>query len=439
MIYTLLLLSLTMVSSRPIPNTVKYGLATYNYADADSKRADNFISFADVVNSMSPGMMRFPSGSESSSYLWATAPEWVPSSHAPAFNTKARWPNSDSTIVDNNNEFVDAVNFDEFMLLAKGRDVVITVNFDSMYAENGPSKDLLIETARQWVAYSKRMGYNVSYWEIGNESDMISTFNGRPSNGGQYARDFIDFAVAMRAEDDSILIGMNGYYETFMLDVFNVAGEHVDFVSIHSFPIYGFENRYDDFLNGGGYHYDTYNRFLSAVYNSTMSQDKKDGIFVIVSETSSVDWAYINNDRPGWPGNTAGHMITLFDILGRIGEMKRVRGGILAWASHWHDERDGHDTFSMFDSYNQYKPTAYALWLWASLGEVEYVWREETDDVIKFMARTTTGEKILIANKRNTPQDVKISLAFHADSSDSTVIHKTVDSNVLPAYSIAVL
>ena len=70
---------------------------------------------------------------------------------------------------------------------------------------------------------------------------------------------------------------------------------------------------------------------------------------------------------------------------------------------------------------------------------VEYVWREETDDVIKFMARTTTGEKILIANKRNTPQDVKISLAFHADSSDSTVIHKTVDSSVLPAYSIAVL
>jgi hypothetical protein len=93
----------------------------------------------------------------------------------------------------------------------------------------------------------------------------------------------------------------------------------------------------------------------------------------------------------------------------------------------------------MFDSYNQYKPTAYALCLWASLGEVEYVWREETDGVIKFMARTTTGEKILIANKRNTPQDVKISLAFHADSSDSTVIHKTVDSNVLPAYSIAII
>jgi hypothetical protein len=160
---------------------------------------------------------------------------------------------------------------------------------------------------------------------------------------------------------------------------------------------------------------------------------------VIISETGSADWAFINNDKPGWSGNTAGHMIALFDILGRIGEMKRVRGGILAWSSHWHDEREGHDAFSMLDSSNQYKPTAYALWLWASLGEVEYVWREETDDVIKFMARTTTGEKILIANKRNTPQDVKISLAFHADSSDSTVIHKTVDSSVLPAYSIAVL
>ena len=436
MIYTILLLSLTMVSSRPIPTTVKYGLSTYNYADADTKRSEGSTSFADVVKSMSPGMMRFPSGSESSSYLWATAPEWVPSSHAPAFNTKARWPNSDKTIV-KNNEFVDAVNFDEFMKNAANSDVIITINFDSMYADNGPSKELLIETARQWVAYSKRMGYNVSYWEIGNESDMPSTFNGRPSNGEQYARDFIDFATAMRAEDDSILIGMNGYYEDFMLDVFNVAGEHVDFVSIHSFPIYGFGNGYDDFLSNGGYHYETYDRFMAAVTNSIMSQEKKDEMFVVVSETGAVDWAYINNDKPGWSGNTAGHMIALFDILGRIGEMKRVKGGILAWSSHWHDDRDGHDTFSMLDSSNNYKPTAYALWLWASLGEVEYVWREEDENIIKFMARTTTGEKILIANKKNVAQNIKISLAFHADSPDTSAIYKTIDSDVLPAYAIA--
>ena len=438
MIYTILLLSLTMVSSRPMPTTVKYGLSTYNYADADSKRSDDARTFADLIKSMSPGMMRFPSGSESSSYLWATAPEWVPSSHAPAFNTKARWPNSDETIV-KNDKFVDAINFDEFMKNAGDSDVIITVNFDSMYADNGPSKELLIETARQWVAYSKMMGYNVSYWEIGNESDMPSTFNGRPANGEQYARDFIDFATAMRAEDDSIFIGMNGYYEDFMLDVFNVAGEHVDFVSIHSFPIYGFGNGYVDYLSIGGYHYETYERFLAAVEKSTMSQEKKDGMFVIVSETGTVDWAYINNDKPGWAGNTAGHMIALFDILGRIGEMKRVRGGILAWASHWHDERDGHDTFSMLDSSNDYKPTAYALWLWASLGEVEYVWREEDDNVIKFMARTTAGEKILIANKKNVAQDIKISMAFHADSPDSSVIYKTIDSDVLPAYSIGIL
>jgi hypothetical protein len=119
--------------------------------------------------------------------------------------------------------------------------------------------------------------------------------------------------------------------------------------------------------------------------------------------------------------------------------MKRVRGGILAWSSHWHDERSGHDTFSMLDSFNQYKPTAYALWLWASIGEVEYVWREEDDNVIKFMARTTSGEKTLIANKKNFAQDIKNSIAFHADSPDTTAIHKTIDSSVLPAYSIAVL
>lgn len=439
MIYTTLLVFLSMVTSKPIPTTFKYGLALYNYADSDSRRTDNVIPFAEVIEQISPGVMRFPSGSESSSYLWATAPEWVPSSHAPAFNTKARWPNADETIVNENNAFVDAMNFDEFMKLANGSEVVITVNFDSMYADDGPSKELLIDTARRWVSYSKRMGYNVSYWEIGNESDMPTTFNGRPSNGGQYARDFIDFAAVMRAEDDSILIGMNGYYEKFMLDVFNVAGEYVDFVSIHSFPIYGFENRYDDFLRGVGYHYDTYNRFLSAIYNSTLSKQKKDDIFVLVSETGAVDWAYINNDKPGWSGNTAGHMIALFDILGRIGEMKRVRGGILTWTSHWSDERYGHDIFSMLDLANRYRPTAYALRLWASIGDVEHVFREETEDVIKFTARTSDGDKILISNKRNIAQCVKISLAFHADSPEGADIYETVDSNVLPPYSIAII
>ena len=437
MIYTILLLSLTMVSSKIIPETIKYGLSTYNYADSDSRRADGSASFESILQDLSPRIMKFPSGSESSSYLWATAPEWVPSSHAPAFGTKARWPNSDETIIENN-EFVDAMNFDEFMSLTNDSDVIVTINFDSMYTDDGPSKELLIETARQWVSYNRQMGYNVSYYEIGNESDMPSTFNGMPRNGAQYARDFIDFATAMRAEDDSILIGMNGYYEKFMLDVFNVAGEHVDFVSLHVFPMYGFSNGYVDYVGSGGYYYETYERVLAAIDKSSMSQEKKDEMFVVVSETSTVDWAYINGGKAGWSGNTAGHMIAMFDTLGRIGEMNRVRGGILAWASHWHDEREGHDAFSILNSTNQYKPTAYALKLWASLGDVEQVRREENGDVIKFIVRTTTGDKILVANRGDIDQDVKISTAFHSDSPESDVIFETVDSDVLPAYSIAV-
>lgn len=439
MIYTIFLVFLPMVTSKSIPTTFKYGLALYNYADSDSRRTDNAIPFAEVIEQISPGVMRFPSGSESSSYLWATAPDWVPSSHTPAFNTKARWPNADESIVNENNAFVDAMNFDEFMKLANGSEVVIAVNFDSMYADDGPSKELLIETARQWVAYNKRMGYNVSYYEIGNESDMPTTFNGRPDNGIQYANDFVDFATAMREEDDTILIGMNGYYEKFMTDVLNVAGEYVDFVSIHSFPIYGLIDGYEDYLRTGGYHYKIYNNFLAALSNSTMRQERKDDIFALFSETGVVDWARINDEKSGWAGNTAGHMIALFDVLGRIGELERVRGGILTWTSHWHDDRNGHDIFSMLDPANRYRPTAYALRLWASIGDVELVIREETEDVIKFTARTSDGDKILIANKRNVIQDVKISLAFHADSPESADIYETVDSNVLPPYSIAII
>ena len=49
------------------------------------------------------------------------------------------------------------------------------------------------------------------------------------------------------------------------------------------------------------------------------------------------------------------------------------------------------------------------------------------------------SDKILIANKKNVAQDINISIAFHADSPDTSTIYKTIDSDVLPAYSIAVI
>jgi hypothetical protein len=425
--------------ARPMPTTVKFGIATLNYADADTRRNPDALSMEDALENLGPKILRFPGGLEASSYLWATAPTWLPDSHAPAFNTTSRWPNSVDTIV-KKNKFVDAINFDEFMANAGDADIAIVINFDSMYTDDGPSKEFLIETARQWVRYCKMKNYTVTYWEIGNESDMTkSAYNGFPENGTRYGEDFIDFAVAMREEDDTILIGMNGSKETFMRDVLDIAGEHVDFVAIHPFPLWGFSHGYDDYMAGEGHYEDKYDIFVKALANSSVSEQKKNDIFAMITETSPVDWSAHDSNRTGWLGNDVGHMIAFFDMLGRFAAMPKVRGGIIAWTTHWVEHAKKTDVFELFNQDNKITPIGRALYIWASLGDVISARRELIDNVVAFFVETTTGQKILLANRSEHEKPFAVEFAYHGDQTNSTLVVRSDYSPVLPKYSIAIM
>ncbi len=62
------------------------------------------------------------------------------------------------------------------------------------------------EEAAAWVHYANIVkGYNIKYWEIGNEMDGVWE-GGGPVDAEFYAKRFIDFATAMKAEDPSIKI-----------------------------------------------------------------------------------------------------------------------------------------------------------------------------------------------------------------------------------------
>jgi hypothetical protein len=439
----LVLLVLAMAASasaKPMPDTMSVGMAMMNYADSDARRNVGAVPIAVAVENLKLNALRFPGGLEASSYIWATAPTWTPDSHTPAFTNTSRWPLTDTTIV-SDGSFVNVVNFDEFMAIAGDREVSIVINFGSMYTDDGPSKELLIETARQWVRYAKQNFNNTFYWEIGNESDLKNAaYNGHPPNGGQYGLDFIDFAEAMREEDPDATIGMNGSYEDFMFDVLNIAGDHIDFMVIHPFPINKFANGYEDFVAGDGDFNERYDLFESAVERSFISSKKKRDIFAMVTETGVVDWStHWENTESPQPNNIA-HMIMMADVLGRYIEMPKIRGPIFAWGSHWVVQNETTAIYSLLDQNNDPEPTAYAMYLWASLGDIVSAERVELDGgVIQYTVLTTNGTSTVVINTSGNDIDMPVSVAFHnEDVSWSDVIGST-DLTTLPKFSIALI
>jgi alpha-L-arabinofuranosidase len=93
--------------------------------------------------------------------------------------------------------------------------------------------------AAEWVKWAnKKMGYNVHYWEIGNELgggwEMGTEL---PFGKGQltaemYTKRYNDMANAMRQVDPTIKIGGGAFAEEMLRD----CGKNVDFVMIHTYP-----------------------------------------------------------------------------------------------------------------------------------------------------------------------------------------------------------
>ncbi len=93
--------------------------------------------------------------------------------------------------------------------------------------------------AAEWVKWAnKTMGYNVRYWEIGNElGGAWEAGTELPFSQGQltaemYTKRYNDMANAMREVDPTIKIGGGAFAEEMIRD----CGENVDFVMIHTYP-----------------------------------------------------------------------------------------------------------------------------------------------------------------------------------------------------------
>ncbi|QHI69090.1 GH39 family glycosyl hydrolase [Tichowtungia aerotolerans] len=196
------------------------------------------------------GLVRMPGGSQSDRFYWNgngviesgkadpmkyKAPFWQVdySAYKPGFCVdNLDWSKAETGIVQ-----IDAKTMHEITAKHPTARNLVTVN-----AGTGTPA-----MAAEWVRWANiENGWNVKYWEIGNElngeweAGHIRP-DGSKMTAEKYAEIFIEFAKAMKAVDPTIKIGGPScdirHHEDYFEPLLKLAGEHVDFLSLHFYSL----------------------------------------------------------------------------------------------------------------------------------------------------------------------------------------------------------
>lgn len=216
---------------------------------------DDFLA---AVRAWGPGLLRIPGGSWSNEYFWngngvrrpdgsldATKlidGQWQIdySAYAPGFRV-----HGEEYHLSDYHGVLDVKQQHEFAE-ALGVPQVVTVNMGSGTPE----------MAVEWMKFARANGYNVAFWEVGNELNgewELGHFlpDGTPMDGTTYAKLFREFATAMKAFDPDAKIGGPACSDlelAFVEEFIRDAGDIADFISIHAYPVgVQLTDRYEQF------------------------------------------------------------------------------------------------------------------------------------------------------------------------------------------------
>jgi hypothetical protein len=188
-------------------NPLLYGINTARWDESlFPERAEKMLLSCDrdaVAKIQASGvtLLKYPGGNDADAYVW----------NAP----------------DNNPAEMDT---DEYLALCRAVDAepFITVNF------NAPP-----QLAADWVRYCNReRGYNVKYWEVGDE--QWGTWAKGHAPPEVYAKKYLTFVRAMKAVDPTIKVATNvplgPHPEQWTTRVLKAAGRHVDLITFTFYP-----------------------------------------------------------------------------------------------------------------------------------------------------------------------------------------------------------
>lgn len=395
-------------------STDKTGINFDYLVDMDSRRANGARSLVAAMQDMATGFARYPGGEKSDAYLWATAPGWTPASHTMSLTGSNNWPANDKTYFKRTSGTFQSgiMDFDSFMAVcqAAGLEPVCVINFDSMYYTGGgaPSKALLIETAAEWVRYANiTRGWNVRYWEIGNESDMSGSYNGIIPNISTYVADFGEFAAAMKAVDPTIRIGANANSSSNYRALLNANHANIDFLVVHTYPLWNWTNGYNTFRLGSPTFTGGYSTAAAAIQSSSIPQADKDRIRVAITECNTIDWS-----ESGWANaNDTGHALVLFDLIGQ--HLKQPALDFVAfWNTRWVNAERNY-VYDALNNDNTFRPQGRTLAIWGQFLQQRLVRATSSDPKVLAYASLAPADGrlvLFILNKDGVEMPASIGL-----------------------------
>jgi hypothetical protein len=203
--------------------------------------------FRNYLEDWAPGLIRLPGGSWSNEYFWnghgvRTGPQtfnheafqngaWQIdySDYAPGFRVHGtgRELSDYHGVLD--------VRFQHELAESFGADQMVTVNVGTGTPE----------MAVEWLQWTRKEGYSVPYWEIGNELNgqwETGHFlpDGRHMTGELYAQRFLEYAKALKEVDPAAKTGGPASSDlslAFVEELIRDAGDLLDFVSFHAYPV----------------------------------------------------------------------------------------------------------------------------------------------------------------------------------------------------------
>ncbi|MBL7110767.1 MAG: hypothetical protein ISS19_02355 [Bacteroidales bacterium] len=400
------------ISHHPIGINVDYFMDDDNYLKPERRTAD-------ALKAMGVKYVRYPGGNKSDFYFFSKPP-WDKSEPTLARTGKGA-VGGRHKVMNNYSEFaVDVLDFDEFIEMCReiGAEPILCVAADE-YLVNYPegctwsTREELIEHAVEWVRYSNiKKGYDVKYWMIGNESWHRQNVN---STAEIYARDVVDFSIAMKAVDPSIYIIPNGNSVEFCETVLDIAGKYIDYFCISNYPVWQYWAGYASYRDTLQDLMHPVDRALTAI-NKYADRNGGKKFDLIVCEYGPFDWADM------WPFiNDMGHALCNFEMTGKQLLVPEIAFSQF-WNTRWIDnDLDEHSVFDALDMHGNFNANGYSMMIWGNYLGDKMVKTTSTLHLRTFASYVPDEKRLFVYLMNMTEEPQSVQLRLDGNALDSVI------------------
>jgi len=390
----------------------QFGLNTEYWWDNQANRAPGARPLDAALRDIGAKFLRYPGGEKSDGYLWSLPP------FTNSYPMLARigpddWPSNDPLYFTNGNWSHPIYDFDEFMAdcRAAAAEPNLVVAYDGIFkaaTHGGTSltRTQALETAVAWVRYANlTKGYNVRYWEIGNES-WLSGYMGTSPGSAQYAADLVTFSRAMKAVDPTIKIGANANDSAWLRDILQTAAADIDFLIVHAYPCYGWK-KYSTYRSGNP---DLGIVTTAATALTNYAPTHVNRIKIAMTETASATWS-------SWTANDLGHALPTFDIFGQLLADRRVDFAEF-WNTRWiNNTVTPHEVWDALGPQNELLPAGRALAIWGQFLQDHMVSASSSSALVRSWASHSSATRklnVFLINKDTAARAVTVTLQNYA-------------------------